>query len=184
VVGEALTELFCEYSPEIAVNKGKLMKLAVSFGQGLQMTNILKDIWDDQRRGACWLPRDVFVEAGFDLSRLMPNGYRDGFGRGLSRLIGIAQAHLNDAVMYTLLIPKHEKGIRSFCLWAVGFAVLTLRKINHHLDFSAGNQVKITRRSVKSTILVTRLTMTHDGLIRSLFHLVSLGLPTAPARGG
>ncbi len=38
----------------------EMMQLAVSFGQGLQMTNILKDIWDDRRgAGACWLPRSV-----------------------------------------------------------------------------------------------------------------------------
>jgi farnesyl-diphosphate farnesyltransferase len=45
VVGEMLTELFCDYSDEINTNKDELMRLAVSFGQGLQMTNILKDIW-------------------------------------------------------------------------------------------------------------------------------------------
>ncbi|HYQ91550.1 MAG TPA: squalene/phytoene synthase family protein, partial [Candidatus Competibacteraceae bacterium] len=53
VVGEMLTKLFCDYSPDIAQRREALMNLAVSFGQGLQMTNILKDIWDDQNRGAC-----------------------------------------------------------------------------------------------------------------------------------
>jgi farnesyl-diphosphate farnesyltransferase len=183
VVGETLTELFCAYSADIAAKRSQLMKLAVSFGQGLQMTNILKDIWEDRRHGACWLPQDVFTEAGFDLKDLAPEDYRDGFGRGLSRLIGIAQSHLDDAVSYTLLIPKHETGIRSFCLWAIGFAVLTLRKLNRQLDFRAGKQVKISRRSVKSTIWITRLTMSHDRLVRLLFHVASQGLP-APARGG
>ena len=57
-----LTELFCDYSAEIDRHRKKLLQLAVSFGQGLQMTNILKDIWDDRARGACWLPRDVFQQ--------------------------------------------------------------------------------------------------------------------------
>ena len=43
------------------------MKLATSFGQGLQMTNILKDIWDDHKRGACWLPCDHFRKYGIDI---------------------------------------------------------------------------------------------------------------------
>ena len=59
VVGEMLTELFCDYSSEINRNREHLMRLAVSFGQGLQMTNILKDTWEDRQRGACWLPRDI-----------------------------------------------------------------------------------------------------------------------------
>ena len=38
VVGEMLTELFCDYSEEINQHYDELMSLAVSFGQGLQMT--------------------------------------------------------------------------------------------------------------------------------------------------
>ncbi len=68
VVGEMLTELFCDYSPAIDAHYDELMPLAVSFGQGLQMTNILKDVWDDRARGACWLPRDRFAAAGITLS--------------------------------------------------------------------------------------------------------------------
>ena len=52
VVGEMLTELFCDYSPEIDAQREELQKLAVSFGQGLQMTNILKDIWDSRSSSA------------------------------------------------------------------------------------------------------------------------------------
>jgi farnesyl-diphosphate farnesyltransferase len=177
VVGEMLTRLFCEYSPDIAKHREALMKLAVSFGQGLQMTNILKDIWDDKRRGACWLPQDVFAAAGFDLRELAPGCYRDSFDRGLVRLIGIAHEHLKDALAYTLLIPQQETGIRNFCLLAVGLAVLTLRKINRYRDFSVSSKVKISRRSVKATLLTSRLTVAHDYMLKSLFQLAALGLP-------
>src|SRR5580658_587795 len=59
VVGEMLTELFCAYSADIDRERTKLAQLSVSFAEGLQMTNILKDVWEDHRRGACWLPREV-----------------------------------------------------------------------------------------------------------------------------
>ncbi len=39
VVGEMLTDLFCDYSAEINERRDELLPLAVSFGQGLQMTN-------------------------------------------------------------------------------------------------------------------------------------------------
>jgi len=48
VVGEMLTELFCDPSEEIADNREALMNLALRFGQGLQMTNILKDVGEDR----------------------------------------------------------------------------------------------------------------------------------------
>lgn len=177
IVGETLTKLFCDYSDKISINKAKMMDLAVSFGQGLQMTNILKDIWDDHQRGACWLPRDLFAKQGFDLRNLIPGQHQASFEKGLVKLIGIARRHLSNAVGYTLLIPRYETGIRNFCLWAIGMAVLTLRKLNRHLDFSSGNDVKITRRSVKTTVFASRLTATHDSLVRLIFYLSCIGLP-------
>ena len=183
IVGETLTKLFCAYSQEIAPHEDRMMVLAVSFGQGLQMTNILKDIWDDRARGYCWLPQDVFQELGFDLERLEPGNYKHSFGEGMTKLIGIARGHLNNAIDYTLIIPKHETGIRNFCLWAIGMAILTLRKIHRHPDFSAGDEVKITRRSVKATVIASRLTAAHDFLVKSLFGISSTGLPGARTNG-
>ena len=182
IVGEMLTELFCDYSEEINANKDELMKLAVSFGQGLQMTNILKDIWDDRARGACWLPRDIFEKGGFDLSELNENNRNEKFQRGLEQLIGIARDHLNDALTYTLILPAEEKGIRKFCLWALGMAVLSLDKLNKNLDFSQGADVKITRRSVKATVASTSLLVSNDWALKKLFNYSSRNLPTTDIR--
>jgi farnesyl-diphosphate farnesyltransferase len=177
VVGEMLTELFCDYSPEIDRHRGELMRLAVSFGQGLQMTNILKDIWDDQRRGMCWLPREVFARHGASLDRIEPGHGGVEFERALGFLIGVARSHLANALRYTLLIPAHETGIRRFCLWALGMAVLTLRKINARRAFRSGQEVKIPRRSVYATIFFTNLLTRHDALLRGLFKVSARGLP-------
>ncbi len=177
VVGEMLTELFCDYSEEINAHKPALMKLAVSFGQGLQMTNILKDIWDDRERGACWLPQDIFLKNGFDLRKLHPGMSDTKFQAGLAELLGVAKGHLLNALVYTSLIPPHEKGIRRFCLWAIGMAILTLNKINQHRNFSAGAQVKISRRSVKATIVTTSLFASHNWILELLFKYTSRNLP-------
>jgi farnesyl-diphosphate farnesyltransferase len=177
VVGEMLTRLFCEHSPAIARHRDRLMPLSVSFGQGLQMTNILKDVWADLERGACWLPRSVFKQAGFDLKDLAPGAYNAAFERGLLSLVGIAHGHLRNAVRYTLLIPREETGIRNFCLWAIGMAILTLRKIHRRPDFSSGDEVKISRRSVQATVIASRLTAGYDFAIRMLFNVAAAGLP-------
>ncbi len=179
VVGEMLTELYCDYSDEIKVKREVMLRLAVSFGQGLQMTNILKDIWEDHGRGACWLPQDIFRRHGFELRSLNPGAHPANFGEGLGELIAIARAHLENALTYTLMIPRHEKGIRRFCFWALGMAVLTLRKINLHRDFTSGRQVKISRRSVKATIAATHLTNNSDAVARLMFNLAAIGLPKA-----
>src|SRR5262245_3966518 len=177
VVGQMLTRLFCLHSREIAESHHALMALADSFGQGLQMTNILKDVWEDYQIGACWLPRQIFAEEGFDLRDLTKAGEQQEFRRGIHRLVGIAHGHLRNALTYTLLIPRQEVGIRNFCLWAIGFAVLTLRKIDKHLDYTNGDQVKISRLSVKGTIAVSRLAAQHDRLLKIGFYLATLRLP-------
>ncbi len=175
-VGEMLAKLFCHYSPEITERKTELLKLSISFGQGLQMTNILKDIWDDAQRGVCWLPQDIFTETGFDLKNLTPETKDAAFSLGLEHLIIVAQEHLHNALRYTLLIPAHETGIRKFCLWALGMAILTLQKIKNNLKFNRSEQAKITRNSVKATIFATNLTVRSDFLLTVLFNFASRGL--------
>lgn len=168
-VGEMLAKLFCHYSPEINQHHEQLLGLSTSFGQGLQMTNILKDIWDDAQRGVCWLPQDIFTETGFELKALNTSTSSKEFQLGLEHLISIAQDHLKNALTYTQLIPSHEVGIRNFCLWALGMAVLTLTEIKQHLDFNDSTQVKITRKSVKATILTTRIIGRSNWLLSTLF---------------
>ena len=184
VVGEMLTELFCEHSPVIASSRNRLLPLAVSFGQGLQMTNILKDVWEDHRRGACWLPRSVFASFGFDLAELAGHHADPRFVRGLAELVGVTRAHLANALDYTLALPREERGIRRFCLWALGMAVLTLRKIHANAGYSAGGQVKISRPSVRATVLVSNAAVGNDVVLRALFGYLTRALPEAGPNTG
>jgi farnesyl-diphosphate farnesyltransferase len=179
VVGEMLTDLFCAYSPEIDAQRASLAPLSASFGQGLQMTNILKDTWDDRRRGVCWLPRDVFGRAGLDLDTLTAGHDSAALGRAIEEFIGIAHAHLRDALTYTLTIPRQETGIRRFCLWALGLAVLTLRKIHGNPEFLAGRSVKVSRRTVRATVITTSLAVRRDWLLARLFEQSAASLPLA-----
>ena len=177
VVGEMLTALFCDYSPEIRKRQDALLPLAVSFGQGLQMTNILKDVWEDLDRGACWLPRDIFGQAGFDLRRL-PAGRGDpAFGRGVVELVAIARGHLGNALRFVQLIPVRETGIRRHCVWALGMAVLTLRRIHATPTFGSGREVKISRRTVRAVTALGSSVSTSNRALDVLFNLLVRGLP-------
>ena len=177
VVGEMLTELFCDYSAEMNDRREELLPLAVSFGQGLQMTNILKDIWEDRRRGACWLPRDIFFRAGFDLSSLRPGHNDPAFARGLAEVIAIARAHLQDALRFIESVPARETGIRRHCLWALGLAALTLRRIHAKPMFRRGREVKVSRRSVRAITTVTSVLAGSNVALRLLFGALVRGLP-------
>lgn len=180
VVGEMLTQLFCAYSPVIDRQRTSLEKLSVSFAAGLQLTNILKDVWEDRERGACWLPREVFQRHGVALETLRVQQQPAGFAAGMKELVGIAHAHLRDALSFTLLLPKEEAGIRRFCLWAIGLAVLTLRRIEQTPGFTSGSQVKISHAAVAVTQVLSNAAVRQDWLLRRLFDLAATGLPLAP----
>ncbi len=179
IVGETLTELFCGYSRQIERHHAELYALAPSFGQGLQMTNILKDVWEDRARGACWLPQELFTRHGVDLAALTPASSDARFQAGMLELIGIAHRHLRNALAFTLLIPGEEVGIRRFCLWAIGLAALTLRKIQDNPGFTAGREVKVSRSAVAMTQTLTNLSVRNDGMLRRLFERAARGLPLA-----
>jgi farnesyl-diphosphate farnesyltransferase len=183
VVGEMLTDLFCAQLPDVQQHAAELRRLAPSFGQGLQMTNILKDMWEDRSRGACWLPRELFERRGVNLEQLPAGQHSQGFRDSLQELVGIAHGHLRNALEYTLLIPPGRRGIRRFCLWSIGLALLTLRGINDNPRFSAGAQVKVSRRAVMLVRTLSNLSARSDRMLRVLFACAARGLPLIAQSG-
>jgi farnesyl-diphosphate farnesyltransferase len=183
VVGEMLTDLFCAQLPGVQQHAAALRRLAPSFGQGLQMTNILKDMWEDRSRGACWLPRDIFERHGVALEQLAAGRQQQGFGASLQELIGIAHGHLRNALAFTLLIPASQIGIRRFCLWSIGLAVLTLREIHDNPRFTAGAQVKVSRRAVMLVRVLCNMGARSDWALRALFAYAARGLPLIEQSG-
>lgn len=179
-VGEMLTRLFLRHIPELEPRREELMALAVSFGQCLQMTNILKDFWEDRANGACWLPRDVFLAEGLDLAEVGAGDPR--FVRGYRRLIGLAHAHADAALQYTLALPARETGLRNFCLWALFMAVMGHRKMLANPGFASGSEVKIKRRTVRAVVLWCKLAARFDGPLKASFAWLTRGLP-APREG-
>ena len=177
VVGEMLTDLFCAQVPALQEHAAGLRRLAPSFGQGLQMTNILKDMWEDRSRGACWLPREIFERRGLKLEQVAARQHEGGFRDGLQELVGIAHGHLRNALAFTLLIPASQTGIRRFCLWSIGLALLTLRGIQDNPRFTAGAQVKVSRRAVVLVRTICNASARSDRLLRGLFAYAARGLP-------
>ncbi|PAU78948.1 phytoene/squalene synthase family protein [Halomonas salipaludis] len=177
-VGEMLTRLFAEINPTIHAQREELRRLSLAFGQGLQLTNILKDVWDDRQRSICWLPRDVFAARGVDLMRIHDWQNHPGYRDGIRFLVAVAHHHLRQAQEYTLRIPASEVGIRRFCSWSIGMALSTLRNIANNPGFTASEQVKISRRRLRMIVATNNLTVVNDTLLRGVFRLSCYRLPS------
>lgn len=168
VVGQMLAELFSKFSNFNENIHKELFKLSVSFGEGLQLTNILKDIWDDSSRNILWLPinNEQFSSLS-DLEKIQL----------INNEISISMGHLKNAILFILTIPIMNQGVRKFCIWAVAMAILTLRKIYLNPLFTDSKQIKISRKDVKKTIMLTSIFSLNNILLRLYFKKLMKGLP-------
>jgi farnesyl-diphosphate farnesyltransferase len=112
IVGEMLTELFLLDRPTLSGIAGYLRERAATFGEALQLVNILKDSATDAREGRQYLPSgvppaDVFAIARYDL--------------------GVAGD-------YILALQKADapRGIIEFCALPVQLAWAALERVEKH----------------------------------------------------
>lgn len=134
VVGELLISLFAEHSPAMKKTLDSQLPYAVTFGEALQLTNILKDVWDDLKRGVTWLP----------IKNTDPD--RDS---KVQEYISVAYGHCLQAMEFIKRMPVLQVGIRHFCLLTNAMAILTLRNIQANPGFKDSSEIKITRAEVK-----------------------------------
>lgn len=170
-VGRMLTALFLHYAPRIPDQGRKVMDdFAVSFGTGLQLTNILKDFNEDLKRGWCYLPADLLLSHGLTPELVRDNPGHPGLKKVIETLRSRARLHLLNALRYTFAIPRTERQIRLFCLWPLHMANQTLAAMTLNSGLFSGGTVKISRKQVGETVLRTRLDWFSNRRQESFFH--------------
>jgi len=170
-VGHLLTGLFRIHHATIpGARYARLEGLATSFGLGLQLMNIIKDVADDRRRGWSFVPRDLCAVAGLRPDDLQDPSHGAEAREVMGALIAKAKGHLRDALLYCTTLPAAAYRIRIFCLTSLYFAIRTLRIAERDprlLD--PGHKVKITRGEVYRTVAATHLIAPFDPLVRSYY---------------
>jgi len=177
-VGHLLTALFAHFSKTItpAVVQ-RLEKFSSSFGKGLQLVNIIRDINADLKRGQSYIPDEILRKYNLTRRSIYAAENREQAERMFNELIEIAISHLDNALAYVLTIPKEEARIRLFCLLPMFWAMQTLKIIQQNtLALLRIDSIKISRRAIrieflKSLILIfsNRLTVHHYHKIRRNF---------------
>ncbi|MCL4730861.1 MAG: squalene/phytoene synthase family protein, partial [Planctomycetes bacterium] len=148
--------------------KAALDERAVSFGLGLQVTNILKGVTDDIARGVAYVPHKLFAAAGIDLQTLLDN---PGDPRGREVVAGLAEMTLlwlDEALEYTVTIPATERDIRLFCALPLVFAVRTLARSLRTTDVFSENVLKITRDEVRQIHAEVEAAIADNAALRAI----------------
>ncbi len=171
-VGFMLSDLFFNYSPLITTRRyTNMTALSNSFGLGLQLTNIIKDVAEDKTRDICFVPDELAIKHGTSTEDLLNPAFHSQNLRVMKDMILKALDHLEDAVQYTMLLPRLEPKMRLFCLWPLFMATQTLVKAteNFELILDPTIKLKITRKQVKSIVLKTTIFNFSNSYIRRRF---------------
>jgi len=171
VVGEMLCNLFIdEISGLSTVNKKIMRNKAVSFGLGLQITNISKDIVADRGRGWSYVPLSYIEANGLSFEEFHAGKSTEKDLKVLENLLNKTVGHLNDAFDFILAIPKSHMRIRLFCIWPLWMAMKTVAELHKNHDLLKSNaNVKISRKAVKKILRRTPFICWSDSLLRRSF---------------
>ncbi len=173
-VGYLLTELFSFYSNKITpVVKSKLVQLAESFGKGLQMVNIIRDMAADLRRGQSYIPDELLQKYRLTRETIFQKENADRAEKLLNELISDAVKHLDKALDYTLTIPKEETRIRLFCILPLFWAMRTLELIQRNtLALLGSEKIKISRRVIRKEFFLALIHVNSNRLLRWYYHRI------------
>jgi len=174
-VGDLLTELFRNHCPTITPPQHRRLKeLSRGFGLGLQLTNIIRDIPHDYRRGWSYVPRELCEQVGVSPDKLFADGYGDQSRLVLALLIARARRNLEDGLEYCAGLPRMQVRIRVFCMTSLFFAARTLRLIERKQRLtSEAPRVKMSRTEVYAILAVTALFAPSNRLSRFMYGLCS-----------
>ncbi len=146
-VGEFWTRLCLHHLPRYAATEpAALTRLGVSYGQGLQLVNILRDLPADLRAGRCYLPADELRAAGADF--IHPRSARPVVERWLDR----AAAHLEDGRLYIRALRPARLRAGVFLPWYLGIKTLALLRATSPLE--TGRRLKVPRSTVRAALLL------------------------------
>jgi len=134
LVGELLTELFLLHTSSLHSAATALRQTARAFGEGLQLTNILKDETEDVASGRCYLP----------------------IGTSRSVIFELARADLTLATRYVqaLRATGAPRGVVEFTSLPVRFAQETLAMVE-----TFGSGAKISRSKVEEILASVRASL-------------------------
>ena len=129
-VGEFWTDMHVAHRPRLAPWDPAAMRvLGMRFGQGLQLTNILRDVPRDLRQGRCYLPRGDLARLGLAPRDLLDPAAAKTARPLVQELLQVALARYDAGWRYTLAIPAGEPRMRLACAWPLLIGLATLERL-------------------------------------------------------
>jgi farnesyl-diphosphate farnesyltransferase len=124
---------FARLAPE------EMERLGASFGRGLQLVNILRDLPADLRSGRCYLPAEEIGEGS-------PEAMRASFARWVQR----CEEQLDDGWRYIVSVRPWRIRYACFLPWRIAMLTVAMMKKSNPLDSDA--RLKVPRSKIRAVI--------------------------------
>jgi farnesyl-diphosphate farnesyltransferase len=178
-VGEFWTELHAAHLPALrhwVVDD--MRQRGKRFGQGLQFTNILRDVRADLEIGRCYFPAPALTAAGLTLEDLRAHRAPVRSRELFHRYLRVALGHYQEGWSYTLAIPRRLPRLRLACAWPLLLGLRTLALLHASPDpYAPGSHHKVTRSEVRSILRRSALRVGSNRGLERLYRELAAGLP-------
>ncbi len=181
-VGEFWTDMVMAHCPAMHAWDASCMRAhGKCFGQGLQMTNVLRDLPRDLRIGRCYLPRQDLAELGLSPEDLLDPANMERLQPLLREMLCITLAHFAEGWTYLLAIPPAEIRMRLACAWPLLIGLRTLDLIQHAPNFlDPRTPVKISRSAVYKIMACSTALAWSDGGLGRYYRVLRRRIDMAP----
>lgn len=170
-VGYMLTDLWREHSAIFDKDRYALLSSrARAFAEALQTVNILKDIAVDvEQENSIYVPQQILEQHGSSHGSILSPDFFEHNRAAVTQLIDLAWFNLAEAQQYIMDLPRRAVSIRLFCILPQLLACATLRELVQRPSMlKSGGKVKITRREVKTLLLLGTLVSASNSGVRWL----------------
>jgi len=181
-VGEFWTDMVMAHRPAMRGWDAPAMRArGKRFGQGLQMTNVLRDLAQDLRIGRCYLPRQDLVALGLAPSDLLDPAAIGRLRPLLRELLHLALSHYAEGWAYLLAVPPREIRMRLACAWPLLIGLRTLDLVQQARDLlNPRVTVKISRSAVYGIMAGSAALAWSDGGLDRYYHMLRGRIDAAP----
>lgn len=157
-VGEFWTNICHRHLyPNSKLDMTAFLKMAVHFGKGIQLVNILRDLPADLKNGRCYLPCLSLKKIGLSPDDLTnPDQYKklsSCYKEHLSQSLHFLQS----GIQYISTTPSGWNTwlMRLGCTWPILIGIRTLELLGNTNPLDASQRVKVSRKEVKRILFST-----------------------------
>jgi len=148
-------------------NRTDWISRGISFGKGLQMVNILRDVAEDLQRGRCYIPRELLERHRLQPEHLLDEKNSDRFFPLYHELIDHTLERLKSGLMYIFSLPRYSVRLRAAVWWPLSLGLHTLAQLrNNNKILDPKMNIKVARSEVYKMMALSAFTLPSNTLVQ------------------